>query len=133
MVAVGMDRGSNTGPVVVIGLTDLAYAAALSHQLRARGWRAVIAETASAVHTLAERMRAAIVVLSVDRPEESGFLTCAKLREGKRKPRVVLVAEKVSEGRDAFAAYVGAADFVPESIGPRALAAKVEAMSLVRV
>jgi DNA-binding LytR/AlgR family response regulator len=51
----------------------------------------------------------AAVVLPIATGRESGYLLAAKLRAGKKKPRVVLVAPSRTADAEHFAKFVGAA------------------------
>ena len=55
---------------------------------------------------------------AVNLPDETGYLACTKILKGRRKPRVLLVADEMSSGKQEFAAYVGATDCLGAKIGP---------------
>ncbi|MFL5330090.1 MAG: hypothetical protein ACJ8C4_14400 [Gemmataceae bacterium] len=120
-------------PQAVVALTDAALAAELASQLVRAGWHVHLAPSASAARRLTARHTASVVVLSANRTEETGYLTCAKLQRCKHKPRVILVADEAKNGRKEFAAYVGASDLLAAEAGPRTIAHRVKSLLPVAV
>jgi DNA-binding NarL/FixJ family response regulator len=111
-------------PAVVLALPDSTRTDAVAERLTARGWRVLWAATATEARRLACRHRADAVVLPVDGPDESGWLTCAKIRCARPRIRVLLVGERTPAAL-RFARFVGAAALVPADAGAARLAESV--------
>jgi DNA-binding NarL/FixJ family response regulator len=62
-----------------------------------------------------------MVILDSELPDESGWLTCAKLTQEQPELHVVLVADHIDASSHQFAYYVGAAALVSRNDGLRAL------------
>jgi DNA-binding response OmpR family regulator len=108
VVAMVKERRRCAAPLAVLGLTDAALADATAKLLRADGWQVMVAETAADVRRASARLRPEVVILDVDPPDESGWLTCAKLQRLRQRPRVILVDADPAPTRDEFAQFVGA-------------------------
>jgi DNA-binding response OmpR family regulator len=120
-------------PLAVIAWPDVERAAALARLLSFAGWRVLLAESAARARRLTGRLAPSVVVLAAGLPDESGWLTCAKLQRCRRKPRVVLIDDEEAPGRDRFAAFVGAAVRLPGDVSVRTLAKRVAALAPVPV
>ena len=101
-------------PKIIVGLTGTT-ALKLEHSFRQMGWRVSAATGADGIRALAERCRAAVVVLPVAQFAESGFLTCAKLVAAMPKARVWLVGPPEEE-LERFALFAGAAGYLPDGM-----------------
>ena len=96
--------GKRRGPRVVFG-GDAAFAARLADPFYLLGWE--VCAAGDSVHSAAARKNPTAVVLPVRHGDESGFLTCAKLRLARPKLRVVLVGERTPRA-ERLARFVGA-------------------------
>jgi DNA-binding response OmpR family regulator len=101
-------------PQVVIAHRDPAYVAGAARAFRRYGWGVVRAADGPAARALAASPAARLVVLETGLPEESGWLTCAKLNAAGARPPVVLVGD---EADGAFARFVGAVRLVTRGQG----------------
>jgi DNA-binding response OmpR family regulator len=90
------------------------FAARLADHFRDLGWDVYIAADGAEARRLAQRKRPYAVLLSIDAEGESGYLTCAKLRQALPRVKVVLVGREQSMEAERFAGFVGAA-FAAES------------------
>jgi LuxR family maltose regulon positive regulatory protein len=72
---------------------------------------------------LAGELMPQVIVLDVDLPDESGWLSAAKLRIAPPEQRVVLLAEHVDEQLRERAQSLGVAGIVRRADGPEAVAA----------
>jgi DNA-binding response OmpR family regulator len=96
-----------TGPRLVVG--GWAFAARLAAHLRDLGWDVHTATDAAEVRRLAHRKKPYAVLLPVEAMDESGYLTCAKLRQCLPRVKVVLVGRERTAEAERFAGFVGAA------------------------
>jgi DNA-binding response OmpR family regulator len=81
--------------------------------LRRIGWDVCMASTSNDLYDFALRKNPLAVVLPVETADESGYLTCAKLRLTRPKLKVVLIGEPTERGRQ-LAGFVGA-DLISEA------------------
>jgi DNA-binding response OmpR family regulator len=99
-------------PELIVAHRDPPRADLLAAVFRQHGWRVRLAGSGREARALAADLDAPTVLLSTEQDEESGWLTCAKLRLERPRARVFLLAPAVtSEGR-RYAAFVGAAGLV---------------------
>jgi DNA-binding response OmpR family regulator len=114
-----------TGRSVVLALSDSALTTAVIERLERRGWRVYRAASCAEARKMTCRYLPEAVVLPADGPDESGWLTCAKLLRAQPRLRVVLVGEPSADGQ-RFSHFVGAAALVPPGVGAAELVARVE-------
>lgn len=107
-------------PRVVVGHSLARYMLRAGEELSQWGWEVFPTASGPQARRLVHRVRPQLVLLEADLPEESGWLTCAKLTCERPRVAVVLVSESVGPREKAFAAFVGAAGVVERR---RALAA----------
>lgn len=112
-------------PRLVLAHADAVFAGAAERHLQMLGWEVRRADSGDEIRRLTAALNPAIVVLSTEGREESGWLTCAKLVAESRSRTVVLVAPKVTSEEQNFSGFVGAAAIVRQSDG---VAALVDAM-----
>lgn len=91
---------------VVVG-GGAGFAARTTELFLARGVDVCTALALDDLHALAAKKNPTAVVLPVEAADESGFLTCAKLRVTRPKMRVVLVGEATPTA-ERLARFVGA-------------------------
>jgi CheY-like chemotaxis protein len=102
---------------LVVAHPDPDYVAAVSRTFRQLGWDVYPAQTGPAARRLAWNVRAELVVLDIDLPEETGWLTCAKLSEEQPGSCILLIASDLDRADPEFARFVGAAGLYPLSAG----------------
>jgi DNA-binding response OmpR family regulator len=107
---------------VVLAHSDPAYAVAARRHLEMLGWEVYPASNGMEARRLAHVLNPALVVLSTEAPDESGWLTCHKLLLEQPSRTVILVAKSRSADDHAFAGFVGAAALVDQQDGVAALA-----------
>jgi DNA-binding response OmpR family regulator len=112
-------------PRIVLAYRDSVHAAATSRFLRRLGWEVHLTTDGSEARRLARTLAADLVVLDTDLPDESGWLTCAKLLFELPRQKVVLVTDRVSEQEASFAQLVGAAAIVARDESAQVLVASV--------
>jgi CheY-like chemotaxis protein len=106
------DPAKRTAPRLILG--GRAFAARMAAHLRDLGWDVHAAADGAEARRLALRKRPYAVLLPVDAEGESGYLTCAKLRQALPRVKVVLVGRERTAEAERFAGFVGAA-FATES------------------
>ena len=95
-------------PELILAHRDPLRADLLAAVFRQRGWRVRLAGSGPEARALAAALDAPTVLLGTEQDEESGWLTCAKLRLERPRARVFLLAPvPTAEGR-RFAAVAGA-------------------------
>jgi DNA-binding response OmpR family regulator len=100
---------------------DAGYRKEVLPRLQARGVDVTPAGTAEATHALAAEIRPHLVILDADLPDQSGALTCAKLKISHPSVRVILVGRHWNGEQARLARLVGADAYVSQSEGPAAL------------
>ena len=94
-----------SGLVLVGGACVIPLAA----HLRDLGWDVHTAADAAEVLHLALRKKPYAVLLPIEAQGESGYLSCAKLRQALPRVKVVLVGSEKTTEAERFAGFVGAA------------------------
>jgi CheY-like chemotaxis protein len=110
-----MERIKKRRSDLVLALNDPARRDALCRLLRERGWNVHVAGSGPEARRLARRASSSIVILDTQLPEESGWLTCAKIAladTAQRVPRVILVQHGEDAAGEQRAQAVGAAALV---------------------
>jgi DNA-binding response OmpR family regulator len=108
-------------PELILSFRDPRHTAVVGEAFRQRGWRVHPARSGREVRALARELVAPTILLGTDQVEESGWLTCAKLRQEQPHLRVFLVAPAVTPERRRFAAFLGAAGLLGQQDDPRAV------------
>lgn len=106
----GKEQLPDWKPCVVLAV--IHGAEQVSRQFRLRGWDPYIAESGPQLRRLVRLLEADLAVLDVALDEESGWLTCAKLREEWPAGRIVLLGRDGARRR-RLAAFAGADALVP--------------------
>ena len=106
---------------MVLAYADSAFASQSVRLFRRLGWEVHVAAGAAEVQRLVEQYAPAVVVLDVDLPEESGWLTSAKLTITHPELGVFVLAGDRSPTLADRAAEVGAAGAVVRADGVQAL------------
>lgn len=112
---------SHTQPTVVLGHADRGYRSEAYHYFRRLGVIFVAAETAQEARQLARLLTASVVILDAELPDESGHLTCAKIKADNPECRIVLLGHGDAADGPEFAKFAGADAFVDRADGPEAL------------
>ncbi len=116
-------------PRLVLAYADSAHAALSCRLLRRQGWEVHLANSGADARRLSRLLAPQIVVLDTDLREESGWLTCAKLKMENPAQRVVLVSAEVTFAAEIFAEFVGAMAVVARDAGMPALLDGVQSKS----
>jgi DNA-binding response OmpR family regulator len=108
-------------PAIVLAHADPLYASLVRQIFLRLEWDVYLTSSGAGARELAAEMAPALVVLDIDLPDESGWLTCAKLIHEQPNLSVVLVTSRITRSSRAFAEYVGAGAIVGRNDGLRAL------------
>jgi len=120
-------------PQILIAHSDRLYLGHASRHFRRLGWEVRRASSGAAARQLAFAKRPSVVALETNLPDESGWLSCCKLRHDGVDAKVILIEHAAEEWRFEFARFVGACGVVLESDGIAALVDAVYDGDLARV
>jgi DNA-binding response OmpR family regulator len=115
---------------MVVAYADSAHAALSARHFRRLGWEVHLASSGPDARNLVQALGPEVVLLDTELPDESGWLTCAKLMLGSGVPKVVLVSPEPTEEEQRLAEEVGAAVLVSRETGVPQLAGEVTVMAL---
>src|SRR5579875_335606 len=114
----GNDTNALCSPCLVLAHPHADSQALLARGFRRQGWDVYLAHSGPEARRLARMLPADLVILHVDLPEESGWLTCDKLIREQPLASVVLIGDDLSPCRRNLADFVGASALIdrPESM-----------------
>src|SRR5262249_4734051 len=113
-------------PCLVLAYADSVQASLTCRHLRRLGWEVRLASSGPEARRLVRVVAPDVVLLDTDLREESGWLTCAKLRLEFPEQIVVLVTGEVTPEAQEFARFVGATSIMPRSASPVELVEEVQ-------
>jgi DNA-binding response OmpR family regulator len=113
---------------IVFGHPNALLRAEVGYQLCRLGWETHTAATGPEVRRLARHWRPEVVILTNDFPEESGWLTCAKLCHERPGQPIILLESEWTRPDRRFARFAGATRVISER---RGLAELVDAVTSV--
>ena len=100
-------------PCLILATGAFAQPPEVWLRLRRLGWDIYPARVGPEVRRLARMLEPDLVVLDTDLEGESGWLTCAKLKQERPDENVVLLAEEDGPRNRIRANFVGASAIVP--------------------
>jgi DNA-binding response OmpR family regulator len=100
---------------------DSVHAALSARHFRRLGWEVHLASNGPEARRLARNLAPEVVILDTQMPDESGWLTCAKLMMENGAQKVVLVSPELTAEEERLAATVGASVIVERQQGVVAL------------
>jgi CheY-like chemotaxis protein len=106
-----------SSPCLVVAHPLPESQAILARGFRRLGWDVYLAQSGSEARRLARMLEADMVILHVDLPEESGWLTCDKLTRESPLACVVLVSDNLNSRNQELAGFVGASALVDRTEG----------------
>ena len=115
------ESSSRARPRLVLAHADSLYAALVRQIFLRLRWDVHVTSSGVRARELAADLAPSLIILDTDLPDESGWLTCAKLTQEHQDLQVILVADRVGRTSHAFAYYVGAAALIGRNDGLRAL------------
>jgi two-component system, OmpR family, response regulator len=120
-------------PRMVVAYADSAHAALSARHFRRLGWEVHLASSGPDARRIAQDLTPEVVVLDTQFPDESGWLTCAKMMLASGAQKVVLVSAAVTPEESRLADTVGAAAVVNRNNGVPVLVHEVMAKALPNV
>jgi DNA-binding response OmpR family regulator len=117
-------------PRMVVAYADSAHAALSARHFRRLGWEVHLASSGPDARQLSRDLAPEVVILDTQLPDESGWLTCAKLVLSDGAQKVVLVSPDATDEEQRLAETVGAAALVSRETGVPALVGEVMGMAL---
>jgi|SRR5581483_10086628 len=119
------EKNNRYRPRVVFAYVDSAHAALCGRLLRRQGWELHLATSGEQAHQLVHAIDPQVVVLDTNLPDESGWLTCSKIRLEDQERRIVLLAADRDAQTIKQQEFVGASGLVARSEGPEALLGEI--------
>ena len=113
----GNETNLVSSPCLVLAHPHPESQAVLGRGFRRLGWDVYTAQSGSEARRLARMLEADMVILHVDLPEESGWLTCDKLRRELPLASVILISDNLSARDQELAGFVGASALVDRTEG----------------
>jgi DNA-binding response OmpR family regulator len=117
-------------PCLILAHSDPLYATLVRQIFLRLRWDVRMASCGPEARELAAELSPSLVVLDAELPEESGWLTCAKLKQEQPDLKVVLLTDHVQRASHAFAHFVGAAALINRSDGLRTLVEEARDVAL---
>jgi DNA-binding response OmpR family regulator len=117
-------------PLLILAYADSAHAAQCGRYFRRHGWEVRLAPSAAETRRLLATSAPRAIVLDTELPDESGWLTCAKITQENPARRVILLAPGRSGNSRDNLAHVGASALVARHDSMEALAAIILGASL---
>jgi len=123
MAQMARDNLSRQGrPRLLLAYSDSAHASRTVRYFRRLGWEVHMVASGAEAQRLAGALMPQVTVLDVDLPDETGWLSAAKIRIAPPEQRIVLLAEQVDRQLQQRAKSLGVAGIVRRADGPEALA-----------
>ena len=111
------ETNADCSPCLVLAHPHPDAQAVLARGFRRLGWDVYQAGSGPEARRLARMLSADMVILHVDLPEESGWLTCDKLIREQPSVSVILVGDDLSPRNQELADFVGASALVDRTEG----------------
>src|SRR5687768_1188063 len=102
------EPGPGYRPCLILALAEAPHAAETGRAFRRLGWDVYTAQSGPEARRLARLLEAEVVVLDVALPDETGWLTCAKLHAERPSVAILLFTDTAGPHDRARAAFVGA-------------------------
>lgn len=122
----GLETRVKFRPRLLFAHVDSAHAAQCSRFFRRQGWEVHLVTSAEEVHHLVEVLNPHVVVVDVDLPDESGWLTSAKNLMEDQERRFILLGDDICDTKRARAEQLGVAALIDRHNGPEALAEEIQ-------
>jgi len=118
---------------LVLAHTDADYAVQVVRAFRELDWEVYPARSGFDARRLARRLNADLVVLGAEGDVESGWLTCAKLRDESPDCQVILVATDPTYEGYEYTRFVGGVTLVDQDEGAQGLLDEVDSACEIHV
>ncbi len=116
------NSGHTSRPRLLLGYTDSAHASRCARHFRRLGWEVHLVASGAEAERLAAELLPHPIVLDVDLPDASGWLSAAQILQIRPAQRIFLLVDEPNERLDERAAGLGVAGVVRRDQGPEALA-----------
>ena len=118
-------QNSYSRPRLVLGYVDSVRASQCARYFRRQGWEVQLIPSGVDARRLVLDSPPRVVILDTELPDESGWLTAAKILLDRPEQIVFLVGPERTEANERFASFVGAAGFLTRDESPVAWAEEV--------
>jgi DNA-binding NarL/FixJ family response regulator len=105
-------RDESIRPRLVLAHAERGYFTHARGWFRTLGIEVVVARSAQETHTLTHLLDPCVVVMADRLPDESGFLTCAKIKTDHPDCKVILLGQEATSTNFRFAVFAGAELFM---------------------
>jgi DNA-binding response OmpR family regulator len=112
-------------PRLLLGYADSAHASGCARHFRRQGWEVHLIPSGSDTRRLASDLIPRVVIVDTDLPDESGWLTAAKILLDRPEQKVFLVGKERTAANERFATFLGAAGFLTREESPVTIAEEV--------
>jgi DNA-binding response OmpR family regulator len=109
---IGLKTNTIYRPTLILAYADSAHAALCGRYFRRHGWEVRLVASAAEVRRLLDTFSPRAIVLDTELPDESGWLTCAKIMHEDPSRIVILLAPECSPESLHQAANVNAVGLV---------------------
>jgi len=112
-------------PRLVLGYVDSVHASQCARYFRRQGWEVHLIPSGVDTRRLVLDSPPRVVILDTELPDESGWLTAAKILLDRPEQVVFLVGRERTDANERFASFVGAAGFLARDESPVTLAEEI--------
>jgi DNA-binding response OmpR family regulator len=112
-------------PRLLLGYADSAHASQWARFFRRQGWEVHLIPSGVDTRRLVFDSDARVVILDTELPDESGWLTAAKILLDRPEQKIFLVGPERTAASERFASFLGAAGYFTRDDSPAALAEEV--------
>jgi ActR/RegA family two-component response regulator len=112
-------------PRLLLGYADSAHASQCARYFRRQGWEVHLIPSGVDTRRLALENAPRLVILDTELPDESGWLTAAKILLDRPEQKIFLVGPERTASNERFASFLGAAGYLARDESPMALAEEV--------
>jgi len=98
----------SVGKMIIIAHPDPEVRKNGANRLRECGWKVISVDNSGLLHSRIASWPHSLILLATDMPDESGWLTCHKIRKCKPHVTVFLIHDKTDEADQSLADFVGA-------------------------
>jgi DNA-binding NarL/FixJ family response regulator len=120
------------GRRLIVAHADDGFLARVCQHFHRLGWDVYPAHSPEEVRRLAAGVAPSVVLLPTEFPEESGWLTCAKLVKEYPRHKVILVGAYTTPDLQRYTRFVGGSALLGLDSSMRSLAAEVSAAAQAR-
>ena len=117
----------SSGSRLIVSHVDDGFIARVCRHFQEMGWDVYPADSAEEVRRRAAGSPASVVILPTEYPNESGWLTCAKLVREHPQHRVILVGSYTTPTLQRYTSFVGGTALLGLDSSMRSLVAEVYA------